>query len=95
MDAKELEALANKFLDGLGEMAQARADAETLGNEYDGEPPQVEVVTRWYARGGDVVRMGPYETQAAAMRALVLVGSDPEKPSYPPNAYAWPEEFRE
>lgn len=49
------------------------------------------VITDWYARGGDVVRMGPFATQAAASRALVLVGTASSQ-RFPPNAFVWPEE---
>ena len=56
----------------------------------------------WYARGGAFTRMGPFESQVAATRALrlsprVLVAGQhvPRNhglPDYPLDAFVWPEE---
>lgn len=46
----------------------------------------------WYARGGDVLRFGPFKTQAEAARALRLAKSTPDCARYPDNAFVWPEE---
>jgi hypothetical protein len=47
-------------------------------------------VLRWYARGGGVVRMGPFATQSEASAALRLGGND-EAPRFPADAFVWSE----
>lgn len=50
----------------------------------------------WYARGGNIARMGPFQSQVEAQRALQLAVEPGEEspclPRYPANAYTWPEE---
>lgn len=45
----------------------------------------------WYARGGDIARMGPFDSQVVAWERLRLIGSTPEFPKYHQNALVWPE----
>lgn len=60
---------------------------------------------QWFARGGDIARMGPFKTQVEASNALRLVpqvnvrmrGTEFETGRvitllFPPDAFVWPEE---
>lgn len=44
---------------------------------------------QWWVRGGNIARMGPYETQRKAWESLRRV--DPKDCPYPDNAMIWPE----
>ena len=50
---------------------------------------------QWFARGGDVLRMGPFDSQADATRALILSNSPRGMPTFPPDAFVWPEYIEE
>lgn len=42
---------------------------------------------RWFSKGAGIAKSGPYATQAAAARSLVL-----EAGNFPKDAFVWPEE---
>ena len=59
--------------------------------------PIPEIIRRpkkilWYARGGGLARMGPFESQVEAVKALRTMGSTPTYPIYPSDSWVWPEE---
>ena len=49
----------------------------------------------WYARTREIERMGPFESQVLAFKAVRLAGSPPDAPRYPPDLLVWPEEVQE
>ena len=44
----------------------------------------------WFAASGDVIRMGPFDTDVDAWTAIVLRGSNTAR-RYAENAKVWPE----
>lgn len=50
-------------------------------------------VTKWYARGGGMSRMGPFRTQEDACEALRYSDAMREETGmlFPENAFVWPE----
>lgn len=46
---------------------------------------------QWFARGGGVIRMGPFKTQVEAANAMVIAKSDPSAPRFPDDVFIWPE----
>lgn len=48
----------------------------------------------WYAAGGHIMKMGPYDSQARAWKALVLTEVEQERQGsiHPKNARVWCEE---
>lgn len=54
----------------------------------------------WFARGGGILRCGPFTSQIKAVKAMRLGPPrrdqvwcvDPNIPRYPPNMFVWPEE---
>lgn len=46
----------------------------------------------WFARGGGIVRAGPYKSQVEATKALIMVNSPDGSPRFPLDAFVWPEE---
>lgn len=49
---------------------------------------------QWFARGGGILRSGPYPSQVAAVAAMRTVESTPDLPRYPDDLFVWPEETR-
>ena len=47
----------------------------------------------WFAAGGGIAKMGPYETQIAATNALRLGDDRPTHRQFPKDAFVWPEEW--
>lgn len=58
--------------------------------------------TKWYAKGGNIAKCGPFETQEAATKAMLLVPYQVNwrgRPShdygpgalFPDNIFVWPE----
>lgn len=51
---------------------------------------------KWFARGGDIAKMGPFNSQVEATKSLLLVKRKPDTyDRYPPNAFVWPEEIED
>ena len=47
----------------------------------------------WYARGGDVIRAGPFDSQIEATKSLILKSDRRDGiPEFPQNYFVWPEE---
>ena len=57
----------------------------------------------WFARGGDFLRCGPYNSQIEAVKAMRLappkgmsyIWCKSDVPRYPNNMFVWPEEITE
>lgn len=47
---------------------------------------------QWFARGGGLVRSGPFKTYAEASKSLVLKSSQEGYPEFPVDAFVWAEE---
>jgi len=48
------------------------------------------VQVEWYARGGDIAKMGPFRTQEEASRALMTTEGHPIE-----GAFVWPVEVKD
>jgi hypothetical protein len=46
----------------------------------------------WFARGGDIARCGPYESQIEAVNVMRLVKKPGQNQEFPPDVFVWPEE---
>ena len=51
--------------------------------------------TVWYARSGDIARMGPYDSQVKAAKAIKLVKQVRSNAEFHDNAFIWPEEVND
>ena len=52
--------------------------------------PQKKIV--WFARGGDIARCGPYESQIEAVDAMRLKKKPGQNQEFPSDVFVWPEE---
>lgn len=60
----------------------------------------------WFARGGDIARCGPYDSQVEATNAMRLIDEgpdpvrvgdsfrDPLRGGFPDNVFVWPEDVK-
>lgn len=48
---------------------------------------------QWFARGGGLLRCGPFSSQVEAVKEMRLVGNPGDNvPRYPDDIFVWPEE---
>lgn len=47
----------------------------------------------WFARGGGIVRVGPFKSQIEATNAMRLVAKEGRRDVFPDDVFVWPEEM--
>lgn len=61
--------------------------------------PRRKTEVKWFARGGNLAKMGPFDSQLAATNALRITKESAARMGTPnaifhPDAFVWPEEVK-